>query len=105
MVQLFDNQYDITDRRLGSGSQGHVVLATNRASGKQVACKVIGLNTLKRHEEMKLIRQCRQTSRMTERDATEALRTRIQHLQMEHDILNGVDHVCQPCTPSVDCAD
>ncbi|GIJ85719.1 hypothetical protein Asppvi_004581 [Aspergillus pseudoviridinutans] len=46
-MRVFEDQYTITQRKLGSGAYGQVHMAFNRETGQQLACKVVDLRTLK----------------------------------------------------------
>ncbi|GIK00317.1 hypothetical protein Aspvir_004339 [Aspergillus viridinutans] len=46
-MRVFEDQYTITQRKLGSGAYGQVHMAFNRETGQQLACKIVDLRTLK----------------------------------------------------------
>lgn len=46
-MRVFEDQYTITQRKLGSGAYGQVHMAFNKVTGQQLACKIVDLRTLK----------------------------------------------------------
>ena len=44
---MFQEQYIITGRRLGSGAYGQVHMAYSKENGQQLACKVVDLRALR----------------------------------------------------------
>ncbi|KAF7118698.1 hypothetical protein CNMCM5793_008237 [Aspergillus hiratsukae] len=46
-MRVFEDQYTITQRKLGSGAYGQVHMAFNKENGQQLACKIVDLRTLK----------------------------------------------------------
>ncbi|RHZ49258.1 FHA domain-containing serine/threonine-protein kinase [Aspergillus thermomutatus] len=46
-MRVFEDQYKITQRKLGSGAYGQVHMAFNKETGQQLACKIVDLRTLK----------------------------------------------------------
>ncbi|GFF64490.1 hypothetical protein CNMCM6936_009085 [Aspergillus lentulus] len=46
-MRVFEDQYTVTQRKLGSGAYGQVHMAFNKKSGQQFACKIVDLRTLK----------------------------------------------------------
>ncbi|GIC89677.1 FHA domain-containing serine/threonine-protein kinase [Aspergillus udagawae] len=46
-MRVFEDQYTITQRKLGSGAYGQVHMAFNRETGQQLACKIVDLRILK----------------------------------------------------------
>ncbi|RHZ74237.1 hypothetical protein CDV55_107134 [Aspergillus turcosus] len=46
-MRVFEDQYAITQRKLGSGAYGQVHMAFNKETGQQLACKIVDLRTLK----------------------------------------------------------
>lgn len=44
-IEHFDDRYDITERLLGTGQYGKVYLARERATLRQLACKIVDLNS------------------------------------------------------------
>lgn len=46
-VKVFQEQYIITPRKLGSGAYGKVQMAYKKENGQQLACKVVDLRALR----------------------------------------------------------
>lgn len=46
-VKVFQDQYTITLRKLGSGAYGQVHMAYNKESGQQLACKIVDLRAVR----------------------------------------------------------
>ncbi|KAG2016763.1 hypothetical protein GB937_006243 [Aspergillus fischeri] len=46
-MRVFEDQYTITQRKLGSGAYGQVHMAFNKVTGQQLACKIVDLRILK----------------------------------------------------------
>ncbi|THC93864.1 hypothetical protein EYZ11_006646 [Aspergillus tanneri] len=46
MLQVFENMYTVTQRKLGSGAYGQVHMAFEKETGQQLACKIIDLRAL-----------------------------------------------------------
>jgi protein-serine/threonine kinase len=46
-MQLFKNNYNVTQRVLGSGAYGRVHMAYQTATGQQLACKIVDLRKVK----------------------------------------------------------
>lgn len=46
-LKVFQEQYVITPRKLGSGAYGRVHMAYNKESGQQIACKVVDLRAMR----------------------------------------------------------
>ena len=47
--QYFSNRYSVSDRILGAGRYGNVYLATELATMKQIACKIVDLDLAMRN--------------------------------------------------------
>lgn len=46
-LKVFQDQYTITLRKLGSGAYGQVHMAYNKESGQQLACKIVDLRAVR----------------------------------------------------------
>lgn len=47
LAKVFQEQYVITPRKLGSGAYGRVHMAYNKDNGQQLACKVVDLRAMR----------------------------------------------------------
>lgn len=47
LAKVFQEQYVITPRKLGSGAYGRVHMAYNKDNGQQLACKVVDLRVMR----------------------------------------------------------
>ncbi|MCJ1400013.1 Meiosis-specific serine/threonine-protein kinase mek1 [Xylographa trunciseda] len=52
-IEHFKDKYSLTNRKLGEGLHGKVYMAVNRQLGRQLACKIVDLRAVRRHESKK----------------------------------------------------
>ncbi|OXV12153.1 hypothetical protein Egran_00084 [Elaphomyces granulatus] len=82
-MQLFEDQYIITGRKLGSGAYGQVHMAIDRKKKQQLACKVVDIRLIKR----KLL-----FSRPTESDHAQYVQKKLEAYYQEAEILRRIRH-------------
>ncbi|KAL9119819.1 MAG: hypothetical protein Q9187_003626 [Circinaria calcarea] len=92
MQQYFRHRYEVTPRKLGIGAHGHVYMAIDIRTGRQLACKVINLRSV-REKEMERVR----IGTLPAKTSKEAFERRIEELTAcvlrEVEIMKDLSHV------------